>query len=240
MSGPRFFVPLPLAAGLELDLPADAANHLRVLRLQPGQRLSVFNGEGGEYAAELVLLERRRALVRLDQHRPREAESPLAITLLQGISKGERMDFTIQKAVELGVSAILPVFTERSVVQLNGERLEKREQHWRGVATAACEQCGRNRVPAILPAAPLPQAWALATADQRVVLDPLGDRRLRDIPAAGSLALLIGPEGGLTEAEVAAAAERGFSRLRLGPRILRTETAGIAALAALQALHGDL
>jgi 16S rRNA (uracil1498-N3)-methyltransferase len=126
------------------------------------------------------------------------------------------------------------------VVQLDGERLEKREQHWRGVATAACEQCGRNRVPAILPAAPLQQARALETADQRIVLDPLGDRRLRDIPATGSLALLIGPEGGLTEAEVAAAAERGFSRLRLGPRILRTETAGIAALAALQALHGDL
>lgn len=240
MTTPHLYVDLPLSAGVELDLPAEVANHLRVLRLAVGQQLSVFNGEGGEYSARLLMLERKRAVVGLHEHLPHEAESPLQITLLQGVSKGERMDFTIQKAVELGVAAIQPVFTERSVVQLNGERLEKRSRHWRGVAIAACEQTGRNRIPDILPPLPLAKAWSLITAEQRLVLDPQGEQRLKDLPAAGPLALLVGPEGGLSEAEVAAACEQGFIRLRLGPRILRTETAGLAALAALQALYGDL
>jgi 16S rRNA (uracil1498-N3)-methyltransferase len=236
----RIYVPLPLSPGLEVDLPAGAANHLRVLRIQAGQALVVFNGEGGEYAAELITLDRKQARVRLAQYRPREAESPLRVTLVQGISKGERMDFTVQKAVELGVAAIAPVFTERSVVQLSGERLDKREQHWRGVAIAACEQCGRNRIPQILPTRPLNDVWGQLGTGQRLVLDPQGDQGLGGLQPQRALSLLIGPEGGLTEDEVATAAEHGFLRLRLGPRVLRTETAGIAALAALQALHGDL
>lgn len=240
MSGPRLYVPLQLAAGTELELPAEAANHLRVLRLQPGQALTLFDGSGGEYPAELLALDRKRAQVRLGEHHAREAESPLVITLLQGVSKGERMDFTIQKAVELGVAAIRPVFTERSVVQLRGERLTKRIDHWQAVAAAACEQCGRNRVPPVLPALPLPQVLAATTAEQGIVLDPTGSQRLTDLPPAGSFALLIGPEGGLTDAEITAASAAGYSRLRLGPRILRTETAGLAMLAALQALRGDL
>lgn len=241
MSGPRLFIPQPLSAGIELDLPADACNHLRVLRVQAGQPLTLFDGHGGEYAAELLLLERRQARVRIDAHLPREAESPLNITLIQGISKGERMDFTIQKSVELGVSAILPVFSERSVVQLNDDRLQKRRQHWQNVAIAACEQCGRNTIPEILPPQALQKAWpATPPAQQRLVLDPEGGQRLHELPAATSLCLLIGPEGGLTEAEITAAVEQGFTRLRLGPRILRTETAGLAAIAGLQTLHGDL
>lgn len=241
MSGPRLFIPQPLSAGMEFDLPADACNHLRVLRVQAGQPLVLFDGHGGEYAAELLLLERRQARVRIEAHAPREAESPLNITLIQGISKGERMDFTIQKSVELGVSAILPVFSERSVVQLNDDRLQKRRQHWQNVAIAACEQCGRNTIPEILPPQVLRQAWpTLPKAQQYLVLDPNGERRLRELPAASTLSLLAGPEGGLTEAEIAAAAEHGFMRLSLGPRILRTETAGLAAIAGLQALHGDL
>lgn len=240
MTTPHLFVDLPLASGVELDLPADVANHLRVLRLAPGQPLALFNGSGGEYNAKLLVLERKRAVVAVGDHRPHEAESPLQITLVQGISKGERMDFTIQKAVELGISAIQPVFTERSVVQLNGERLEKRSKHWQGVALAACEQSGRNRIPEIRTPLPLAKAWPQIQAEQRLVLDPQGTQRLKDLRSGASLALLVGPEGGLSEAEVAAASAQGFIRLQLGPRILRTETAGLAALAALQALYGDL
>lgn len=240
MTTPRLFVALPLAAGMELALPVENANHLRALRVQAGHALVLFNGRGGEYAAELLSVDRKRAQVRVTRYVPREAESPLNVTLIQGIAKGERMDFTIQKAVELGAAAVLPVFTERSVVQLDGARLAKREQRWQAIAAAACEQCGRNRVPPILPARPLAAAWADVEAEQRLVLDPLGDRRINDVPASRSLCLLVGPEGGLTDAEVSAAAEQGFVRLLLGPRTLRTETAGVAALAALQALYGDL
>lgn len=240
MTIPHLYVAQSLSPGAELDLPAEVVNHLRVLRVGLGQTLRVFNGEGGEYEAKLLALERKHAVIALGEHLPKEAESPLHITLIQGISKGERMDFTIQKAVELGVGAIQPVFTQRSVVQLNGDRLEKRSKHWRGVAISACQQSGRNLIPEILPPLPLAAAWSNIQADQRLVLDPLGERRLKEIPAAASLALLVGPEGGLTEAEVDAASEQGFARLQLGPRILRTETAGLAALAALQALYGDI
>jgi 16S rRNA (uracil1498-N3)-methyltransferase len=240
MAGPRLFVPLTLSPGLELELPTDSTGHLRVLRVRVDQALTLFDGRGGEYPAQLLALDRRRAVVRLGDHVAREAESSLGITLIQGISKGERMDYTIQKAVELGATAVWPVFTERSVVQLDGPRLEKRERHWRGVAAAACEQCGRNRIPQILAARPLSAVWSDLRAGQRLVLDPQGDRRIGELRPEGSLSLLIGSEGGLTDAETAAAAGHGFIRLLLGPRILRTETAGIAALAALQALYGDL
>lgn len=241
MSAPRFFIQQELAAGAELELSAEAANHVRVLRLQPGQAITLFNGQGGEYSATLLTLERRRVWVRIETHHAQDAESPLNITLIQGISKGERMDFTVQKAVELGVSTIQPVFTEYTVVQLNSERRSRRQQHWQNIAIAACQQCGRNTIPDILPPLPLQEVWAtLPAAQQRLVLDPEGQQRLRDLTVASSIALLVGPEGGLSEAEVSAAETEQFSRLRLGPRLLRTETAGPAAIAALQALHGDL
>jgi 16S rRNA (uracil1498-N3)-methyltransferase len=241
MKNPRLYVPEPLRPQTELVLPAEAANHLRVLRLQVGNPLTIFNGEGGEFTAEVVALERREARVRLLEHRAHEAESPLALTLIQGISKGERMDFTIQKAVELGVSRIAPVFTARSIVQLNGDRLGKREAHWRGIIQSACEQCGRNRLPELMPTVALDQAWQRFNGGIRLVLNPGGGVRLQELPLGEQrMALLVGPEGGLTEAEVASAEGCGFQGLRLGPRVLRTETAGLAALAALQALAGDL
>jgi 16S rRNA (uracil1498-N3)-methyltransferase len=241
MKNPRLYVPEPLRSQTELVLPAEAANHLRVLRLQVGNPLTIFNGEGGEFSAEVVALERREARVRLLEHRAHEVESPLELTLIQGISKGERMDFTIQKAVELGVSRIAPVFTARSVVQLDGDRLGKREAHWRGIIQSACEQCGRNRLPELMPIIGLDQAWQRFNGGIRLVLNPEGGVHLQELPLGEQrMALLVGPEGGLTEAEVASAEGCGFSGLRLGPRVLRTETAGLAALAALQTLAGDL
>lgn len=241
MKRPRLYVPQELIAGSELELPAEASNHLRVLRLAVGNPLTLFNGRGGEYPAELIALDKRQARVRLGEFLDREAESPLRLTLIQGVSKGDRMDYTFQKAVELGVQRIVPVFTERSVVQLDGERLAKREEHWRGVMASACEQCGRNRLPELLPALPLARAWDRLGEGLKLVLDPGAERGLRALQPAGSdVALLVGPEGGLTDAEVATALHHGFTGVRLGPRILRTETAGVAALAALQVLAGDL
>lgn len=238
---PRVHCPLPLGAGEELELPAGPAQHLRVLRLRAGDALTVFNGEGGEYPAELLVLDKRSARVRLGELRAVERESPLAITLIQGIAKGERMDFTVQKAVELGAAAIRPVFTARSVVKLDGPRLDKRLRHWQGVIISACEQCGRNRIPRLLPALSLAELMREPPSGPRLVLDPLGARGLEALPeAAAELSLLIGPEGGLSEAELEAARAAGFQGLRLGPRVLRTETAGMAALAALQTLRGDL
>lgn len=241
MKNPRLYVPASLQPQTELELPMEAANHLRVLRLQPGNPLTLFNGDGGEFAAEVVALERRQARVRLLEHRAHEVESPLELTLIQGISKGERMDFTIQKAVELGVSRIAPVFTARSVVQLDGDRLAKRETHWRGIIQSACEQCGRNRLPELMPTLALDKAWRNFSSGLRLVLNPEGGARLKTLELGEqTMALLVGPEGGLNEAEVGSAEGHGFLGLRLGPRVLRTETAGLAALAALQALAGDL
>ncbi len=240
MKNPRLYVPESLSSGEELALPVEAANHLKVLRLRPGAPLTLFNGEGGEYEAELLALERREVRVRVGEHRAHEVESPLEITLLQGISKGERMDFTIQKAVELGVTRILPVFTERSVVQLRDDRLEKRHRHWIGVIESACEQCGRNRLPELLEARPLADAWPAVGEGLHLVLAPEASTGLRDLSLSRRISLLIGPEGGLSAVEVDQALSQGFTGLRLGPRILRTETAGLAALAALQVAAGDL
>lgn len=240
MKHPRLYLPGPLLPGQELELPAEPAQHLRVLRLSPGSTLTLFNGEGGEYRCRLLSLERRSGQVQVLEKVEREAESPLSITLIQGISKGERMDFTIQKAVELGVARIAPVFSERSVVQLEGERLARREARWRAVISSACEQCGRNTLPELLPAVRLHDAWEQSPNGLRLMLDPQGEASLGSLQPTDSVTLLVGPEGGLSQIEIEAAAVSGFLGLRLGPRILRTETAGIAALAALQTLAGDL
>lgn len=237
---PRFFVDLPLSAGLLLDLPEAVVRHVQVLRLREGDVLTLFNGRGGEYPASLQQLGKKSASALLDEHAAVSRESSLALTLVQAVSSGDRMDYTLQKAVELGVTAIQPVFSERSVVKLAGERADKRMEHWRGVLIASCEQCGRNSVPELLPLQPFGKWLATdATPGLRLLLSPLGTQRLRDLPRSDHAALLAGPEGGLTAAEEAAALAAGWQPLKLGERILRTETAAVAAVAALQTVWGD-
>ncbi len=243
MRAPRIYTPQTLEPGALVQLDPVASNHaVRVLRLRGGDNLILFNGDGGEYPAVLERSERRETWARLRERVERHSESPLHITLVQAISKGERMDYTIQKAVELGVTGIIPVFTRRSVVQLAGERAEKRRQHWQQVAASACEQCGRNIVPGIDSPKNFTQ-W-LATYDAAglgLTMDPRADRGLAELTGpSGPITVLAGPEGGLDEQELEAAAAAGFTPLRLGPRVLRTETASLAMLAALQALWGDL
>ncbi len=234
---PRIFLPVSLAPDALITLDGTAAKHVtRVLRLKPDAELILFNGMGGEYPAVLET----ESTARLGAWRATECESPLAITLVQGISRAERMDYTIQKAVELGVTRIVPVFAARSVVELRGERLQRRMQHWQGVAIGACEQCGRNRVPALDAAMNL-QDWLrfAKTPSLRLVLNHRATTTLGALPRPTNLTLLIGPEGGLDKNELAQAEHAGFIGMRMGPRVLRTETAAAAALAALQTLWGD-
>ncbi|RMF98985.1 MAG: 16S rRNA (uracil(1498)-N(3))-methyltransferase [Gammaproteobacteria bacterium] len=239
---PRTFHPGPLSGGDELVLGDAAARHLRtVLRLQRGARLVLFNGDGREYPAEL-LTTGKPLRVRLDAARPGLADSPLAPVLMQGICRGARMDLVIQKATELGVAAILPLACERSVVRLDGPRAEARRQHWQGVARAAAEQCGRASVPRIGAAATLADGIAaLPAAGSRLLLSPGAGTgigaALRQWPP---LVILCGPEGGFSDGERALAAGAGFTPVSLGPRVLRTETAPLVALAILQYLYGDL
>ncbi len=242
MAEPRFYIPQSLAEGMRLALPATAAHHAaRVLRLRSGDAVTLFNGQGGEYAARIAAVGKHDVDVEIGRHDPIERESPLTVTLVQAISSGERMDLTIQKAVELGVARIVPVESERSVVRLQGERARKRLEHWRQVVVSACEQCGRNRIPEVRMASAL-DAWLATKEDDaaRWVLLPGADTALRDLPRPQPLIeLLVGPEGGLTHAEADAARRSGYQAVRLGPRVLRTETAAPALLSALQALWGD-
>ena len=245
MSSPRFYCPLPLVAGTNLCLPEGAARHAaRVLRLRVGDAVTLFDGSGGDYGARIATLERERVSVDLLEWRAVECESPLSITLVQALQAGEKMDLTVQKAVELGVARIVPLVSRRSVVRLEGERAARRVEHWRGVAVSACEQCGRNRVPEVAALEGLAH-WltrAPAAGSLRLMLAPGSARSLATLapPALGQpIELLIGAEGGLAEEEMAQAALAGFIAIHLGPRILRTETAGLAALAALQCLWGD-
>ena len=239
---PRFFCPPPLAAGTEIALPAGAAHHaLRVLRLKAGDGVTLFDGEGGEYGAEIVSSTTRGVEVRVTERRAVERESPLQITLAQALIASERMDYVIQKAVELGAAAIAPVATARCVTRLDGARAQRRTEHWTQIAIASCEQCGRNRVPAVHAPRDV-DAWLRlpSSARLRLLLSPSSPESLRDTAApAGGVELIVGPEGGLTPEEEASALAAGFRAVRLGPRILRTETAGPAMLAALNALWGD-
>jgi 16S rRNA (uracil1498-N3)-methyltransferase len=243
MMVPRLFCPQPLASHGLTELPPAAAHHAqRVLRLKAGDAVTLFNGEGGEFAGTLA--ECGRAVrVRLGEWRNVERESPLDLVLAQCLPAGDKMDWVVQKAVELGVTRIQPLEAARSVVRLTGERAVRRGEHWRQVAVSACEQCGRNRLPDIAPLQDL-RRW-LAELPQneggcRLVLSPGEGRRPRDLAGERAFVLLVGPEGGLDEGEREAARMAGFLPLSLGPRILRTETAGPAALAALGALLGDL
>lgn len=243
MTVPRFYCPMALGVGETVDLPDAAAHHAaRVLRLRNGDRLTLFNGYGGEYAAVIASVARDQVGVEIQSFRDIDRESPLAVTLVQAISGGDRMEITLQKAVELGVAGIAPVISHRSVMRLTGERAEKRMQRWQQIVIAACEQCGRNRVPPVAPILTLPE-W-LETGERapsRWMLSPYANQSLRALAKpAQELQLLVGPEGGFTEEEEGAAMHAGFTGIRLGPRTLRTETAAPALLAAMQILWGDL
>ena len=238
----RFFCPLPLAPNSLAELPSAAAHHaLRVLRLSVGDAVTLFNGEGGEYPGRIAEAG-RGVRVQLGAWIDIERESPLELVLAQALPSGDKMDFVVQKAVELGVARIQPLIASRSVVKLAGERAARRVEHWCQVAISACEQCGRNRLPVIAPILDLRQWLGQLAQDnemQRLLLSPQGGRRPREL-AGNRFLLLVGPEGGLDAEEMSAARLTGFADLSLGPRILRTETAGPAALAALGALHGDI
>ncbi|MES2960587.1 MAG: 16S rRNA (uracil(1498)-N(3))-methyltransferase [Pseudomonadota bacterium] len=236
---PRLFIETPIVAAMTLELPERAVRHAQVLRLQPGHALSLFDGAGGEWSAEIVAMDRRRVQVRLLTHSDHECELPIAVTLALAMPANDRMDALIEKATELGVGAVQPLITERSVLRLVGERAERRQAHWRAVAVAACEQCGRNRVPTIHTVRPL-AAWLASLAqpsltETRLLLGwrdaspwPLATSRL-----SAALTLLSGPEGGLADGEEALARSRGFVVATLGPRVLRADTAPLAALATI-------
>ena len=240
----RAYVDLPLAPGARVTLPDAAGAHLvRVLRLREGDACVLFNGDGRDYDARLVESGKRGAVAEVAASRAVDNESPLRIVLLQGIARGEKMDLILQKATELGVDRIVPVDAERTEVRLDGERLRKRVAHWHSVVASACEQCGRARLPTLdEPVAIASAAEAAAGAPLRLTLDPRGAHRLPalSLAATTTVAVAIGPEGGWSPRDRAVLEAAGFEGLRLGPRILRTETAGLAAIAALQSLYGDL
>ncbi len=239
----RVYVDAPLEPGGCITLIGTTAAHLsRVLRLRPHAALTLFNGLGGEYGARIERMQGSEVTVVLEEHRPIERESPFPLTLAQGISRGERMDLVVQKATELGVSRLVPVLTERSVVRLDAEQSDRKSSHWRAIAVAACEQCGRNRLPEVALPGPL-QAFLRQPADESVqlLLSPSAPRRIEEVPRpANGAIVLIGPEGGLSEEEQELARQAGYTAVNLGPRVLRSETAAIAALTLLQRQFGDL
>lgn len=240
----RVFHASPLKGKDRVELDAAAAKHLlTVLRLKVGAPITLFDGSGFEFTGTIDQADKKQAWVRIAQMHGPVVESPLHVTLAQGVSRGERMDYTVQKAVELGVAAILPVLTERSVVKLDQDGGEKKRAHWQAVAISACEQSGRVKVPQVQAPVTLPQFLASKLpADLKLLLDPEGGvtAGMLPRPADAKAMLLVGPEGGLSENEIALAARVGFQGLKLGPRILRTETAALVALSLLQASWGDL
>ncbi|WP_048307126.1 16S rRNA (uracil(1498)-N(3))-methyltransferase [Halomonas sp. PR-M31] len=241
MGDPRIHVDALLEPGSDVLLPEGAARHVvTVLRQREGATLALFDGRGHEATAVLVEVSRKRVLARVDSVSPGRNESPLAVHLGQAVSKGDRMDYAIQKAVELGVAEITPLHTKHGDVRLKGEREAKKHARWQGVAISACEQCGRATVPKIHPPRPL-EDW-LAERDEvlRLVLHPAAESPWRETADVRKAALLIGPEGGLSKEEIIRAQHAGFTALTLGPRILRTETAPVVALSLLQHYFGDL
>jgi len=237
---PRFFFRGELRAGEILELPEDAARHARVLRLREADKVVLFNGRGGEFHGIVGSISRSEVQVKITFWKDLERESPLDVTLAQGVSSGEKMDYTVQKAVELGVAAVRPLLCEKSVVRLDGKRAAARVAHWRRVAIAACEQCGRNRIPAILEPLTVGEFDAGAKS-LRLLLAIQGGKKIRDVEIRPdrSIVLAAGPEAGFSAAETKALLRDGFAPVTLGPRVLRTETAALAALAALNALRGD-
>jgi 16S rRNA (uracil1498-N3)-methyltransferase len=240
---PRFYLPRPLSLGTVVALPEPLVRHLHVLRLEDGAHLTLFNGEGGEVTACLRHLDRRHAEAELKTFSPREAELPYALTLAQALPEASKMDWIIEKAVELGVTAFEPLAAQRSVVKLSSERAERRGSHWEAVIVAACEQCGRNRLPHLSPPAPF-MDWVLRqNLHRRVLLTPRGAQSLSDWARhhpPQALVIAIGPEGGFSDEEEAHAERHGMLALSLGERVLRTETAGLAAVAGINAIWGQL
>jgi 16S rRNA (uracil1498-N3)-methyltransferase len=236
---PRFYVDAALRAGGTCVLPEEAAHHaVHVLRVRAGDAITLFNGRGGEYAARVAAIERLRMSVDVLEHRAIERESPLRVVLVQGVSSGERMDFTVRKAVELGVAEIRPVLAAASVARPKGERAAARHAHWQKIAIAACEQCGRNRVPAVHPMVNAAE-YRESGEGTKILLSPRAELALSKVRIERAVTVAAGPEAGFNAEEEAAFLESGFVPARLGPRVLRTETAALAALAALGALRGD-
>ena len=238
----RLYCPVNLTHCAQANLTSAAAHHaIRVLRLKRGDEVRLFNGEGGEYEASIHRVDKDSVTVEIGPHHDVERESKVKVCLAQAITTGDKMDYTLQKAVELGVARIQPLQTNRAVVKLNQERAEKRLQHWQNVVVSACEQCGRNTVPKVAPIMTF-EEWVASTdaATMRLMLSPYAEQSLRDCSVpTGAVSLVIGPEGGLNQDEVAFAQVKGFTSVRMGPRVLRTETAPLAALAAMQILWGD-
>ena len=235
---PRFYVDAPLRAGGTSMLSENSAHHaIHVLRLRTGDEVTLFNGRGGEFAARIAAADRLRISVDVLQHRAVDREAPLRITLVQAVSAGEKMDSTVRKAVELGVAAIQPVLSTRSVAKPKGERAESRREHWQKIVIAACEQCGRNRIPEVHP--------LVAVSDYRagdgakLLLSPRSELSLSKAEGGEQYIVAAGPEAGFAAEEEAALAAQGFVPVKIGARVLRTETAALAALAALNALRGD-
>lgn len=239
----RIYQAIPLTTHTTITLDEFASHHLaRVLRAQVGDAVVIFNGQGGEYSGVISQINKKTVLVELKEFSHREAESSLDICLAQGISRGEKMDYTIQKAVELGVKHIIPLYTERCNVKLDKDRSEKRLQHWQSIITSACEQSGRNRIPAIDMPQSLDNWLPTVKADGCLVLSPYAAQQLKiqNFSTLRQVTILIGPEGGLSDKEIQLAEQYHFLPLNLGPRILRTETAAVAAISALQSLFGDM
>ncbi|MGV0084130.1 16S rRNA (uracil(1498)-N(3))-methyltransferase [Rahnella aceris] len=239
---PRIYHPENLTAHSEIALSEDAANHVgRVLRMQPGQAIQLFDGSNQVFEASITQVDKKSVRVSLSQGVLADNESPLNLHLGQVISRGEKMEFTIQKSIELGVNTITPLFSERCGVKLDGERLEKKLQQWQKIAIAACEQCGRNRIPEIRPAMQL-EAWCAEQDDSlKLNLHPRASHSINTLPLPVShVRLLIGPEGGLSAEEIAMTSGYGFTDILLGPRVLRTETTALTAITALQVRFGDL
>jgi 16S rRNA (uracil1498-N3)-methyltransferase len=239
----RVHIDAELQTGRRLNVEGSAGNHIaRVLRLRAGDALTLFNGQGGEYAGSIEEIRRDTVVVSVLERREVDRESPYQLTLAQGISRGERMDWVVQKATELGVWRIAPIFTERSVVQLDEKQASRKIQHWRSIAVAACEQSGRNRVPEITqPVGLYEMLEHRRSSGTALLLSPSAPLRIADIANAGAdTTVLIGPEGGLADVEQEAAVKSGFTPVRLGPRVLRTETAAVCALTLLQQKFGDL
>ncbi len=238
----RVHVEVPIGGRVQLDLLGTAASHVaRVLRLRAGDPLILFDDAGGEYRATIAAVLHDAVRVTVGAYLPTDRESPLHVTLAQGISRGERMDVVVQKATELGVKRIVPLLAERTVVRLNAAQAANRLRRWRAIAVAACEQCGRNRLPQITQPMTV-QEFLVSDLPNglRLVLSPDGGMRVRELPASDAVTLLVGPEGGLADAEQSAAQAAQFQGLSLGPRILRTETAALAALTVIQQQLGDL
>ena len=240
MRNTRIYTPQHLGSNALVVLEAEPSHHLaRVLRLGVGDPVTLFDGRGGSYPAEIIAIDKKHVRVKTGAHLPQDCESPLDIHLGVAVSRGERMDWVVQKATELGVAAISPLLTEHTGVKLPADRAGKKIQHWQQIAISACEQCGRNRPPVVHPLQPLKQWLSSTVAARKFVLHHRADA-IAAGEAPESIALLVGPEGGLSAAEIEAAEQTGYISLRLGPRVLRTETAPLAALAILQAHWGDM